>query len=310
METDFKSFKCALNLEPTFPLDKSRIDERVRELVRQDPALKNLTALSAVSALGAGGFIAMVSQEPVAALVVGVLAFIATQAVGLTRMRAQSEATATRKEAEAIRSLIRESNREQQSKLIQAQDDLFEKEQHGYAAALGKFIILKDRVESNLHKDPVMTESDQKTDNLVDRICALVCEHLYDIAELDRQIPRALTSKDSDIEELISLRSRLLVQVERAWLTMNMCVQARTDLNRAADSRTDIHEDTEAAQMRGMEMALKELEDENLAMQRAISRTRMDLSGFSHKPEDLDDLLAAAREADGMRKAANTGETE
>ena len=165
-------------VRPTFPLDRSLISGYRRRKIMRSP----LTWLALVGAAGASIFSRSMP---------GLIASFGAASTALW-MFWQSRTDAL--EAEAIQQIITDSNKTQDEELQRIMQALQAKGQHQYAASLGKFLLLKQRIESRLHESGEITKKTQEIEVLVDSLCSSVCDQITQLTALNQKLGPVLTS--------------------------------------------------------------------------------------------------------------------
>lgn len=98
--------------------------------------------------------------------------------------------------ADVVRKLIADSNCDQDRQLVQQIGQLRTRGSRQYAISMGKFLLLKQHVERQLHGDGEFNERKQSIESLVDSLCSEVCQKLFRLAQLEEQLADILTSRD------------------------------------------------------------------------------------------------------------------
>ncbi len=171
-----------IRLRPTFPLDSVRIRQMKRQALWQSPRLWLPWLGAQIASLFDSG------QSP-GSSGLGRL----TQAAIQYWQDLDSELT-----ADVVRKLITDSNRGQDQQLVQLIGQLRTRGSRQYAISMGKFLLLKQHVEQQLHGDGEFNERKQEIESLVDSLCSEVCQKLYHLAQLEEQLADILTSRDPD----------------------------------------------------------------------------------------------------------------
>lgn len=196
-----------LILKPTFPLDGDRIESRSWILRFRHPLTWIMPAVGALLPFFAG-------MEPSLGVIGGVLGLIG---VGYF-WRKRNFVFRSR----VVRDLIAESNEQQDRQLAEIVESYRERGMHHYAVALGKFILLKQNIESEVHDGPGgVSAFSEEIENLVDKLCANVCREFEFAAALDEELGHVLTSRsDERLEDLQERRSDVLMAISHSYNTL------------------------------------------------------------------------------------------
>lgn len=190
-----------VSLQPTFPLDSARIVQLKREMMWRSPQLFVAQLLAHIA--GSLELVGVVDRRSANRLVVA------------WRNR-HDELT-----ARAVRQLILESNVVQDEHIRSMIRDLEQNGKAQYSVCLGKFLLLKQNIESDLHRCGKLTLRKQEIESLTDSVCQEVCNEIYKIATLCDQIADALTSREA--ERLTDLTDRINgshARILRAYITL------------------------------------------------------------------------------------------
>ena len=256
--------RVQIQLEPTFPLDAEEIRRRI-----QQSLLKQLAPFAI-----AGLIISVVLAYPLG--MAGCLLGLGGTAFGLRRFFKNSH---SKVEARVIIDMIRESNQSQDRQLREIIVEFQRQGMHAYAVALGKFLLLKQRVEGNLHQKELSSLGNQNLDNLIDRICSLTCDHLWKLGDLDGQIGAALTAANEELlRSLEHRRVQILIHVQRAYSTLYECLDMVLGCRASLKAEAEYSRVIDASTLTAMDKAIAELEQENLAFRRLTQRVRADLA--------------------------------
>lgn len=250
-------------LEPTFPLDARAIQARVRVAKMTDPLSWGIAAGTLL--LGVAG---------------GSLGFAVMVPLGMAALWHHWKKIHKRVEASVIDGMISESNRNQDARLNERIRSLRNDGHYPYASALGRFLLLKQRVEDNLHKDQQLTLSDRKMDNAVDEITELACNHFDRLIEIDEKVADALTSQNRDaISNLEQERTRILLQIQQAYgsvyRSLNTLISSENHLTRLVPAQ---NAPAPRPTREAMARAIRNLEDEAKLIQDAHRQVEEDLT--------------------------------
>jgi hypothetical protein len=194
------------HLEPTFPIEGSEIKRRIVKAKLLHPVTVGVgagcLALALLLGAGVGGFIGLFG-------------------IGAFALVAWWQKQGTKIEAEVIQHMIQESNQAQDRKLAEIVGAYRRRGLYHYASALGKFMLVKKRIETELHQDGALTDDKQQVDRLVDQMCAAVCRQFARLTELDRDIAASLTGGTREhLNKLEAGRSEILERIMHAYNTM------------------------------------------------------------------------------------------
>ena len=243
-------------LKPTFPLDENRVRRRKLKLVFSSP----VTGLTYLGALIVGGLFKT-----------GGAGFGGLLAAATGGLFAYWQTKNEELESKAIAELIQESNLAQDNELLRITDVLRREGHHPYANSLGRFVLLKQRIESQLHADGQVTRKEREIEVLVDSICAGVCDELTELVTLDRQLAGVLTSGDqAELESLTQRQRDCHHRVMHAYATMSQTADQIHDMLRpSAQPATKRDEESKI-----LERLIEELREENEIAGRVQERMR------------------------------------
>ena len=171
----------SIRLQPTFPLDGDAI--RLKKFQR---IFKSPITLGTLCAAGLATFVLKMGWM----VSTGVLGGAAAALVGYWRTK-NSEL-----DAEIIRELVQQSNDEQDQQLQAMMDQLQTDGHDQYAASLGKFLLLKQHIEQELHSDGALDDKKCNIEQLVDSLCDGVCAEIERLGKLDQKVSQVLTSRN------------------------------------------------------------------------------------------------------------------
>ena len=169
------------SVAPTFPLDDAAIRRRTREKIAASPA----TWLGFAAAVGIG-LLAGTGA-------VGYLLLLGLAGFGLSLFWSSRR---TRLDAASVGELIKESNAAQDRELARIIRQLRIDGQPQYALCLGRFLMLKQKIETQLHADPRLESCRVEIEKAVDGICAEICREITSLMERDGQLGELLTSRN------------------------------------------------------------------------------------------------------------------
>ncbi len=194
-------------LKPTFPLDENQIRLRKLKYVLKSP----LTGIALIGALILGKLAGF--EE------FGMTAVFGAAAAGLFGHWKKKNAQL---ENMAISELVHESNLAQDCELLRIATLLRTQGHTQYSNSLGRFALLKQRIEDRLHQDGQITEKKKEIEILVDKICAGVCDELTELAMLEKQLTDVLTSGDrGELESLTEWQTACHNRIMHAYSTIS-----------------------------------------------------------------------------------------
>ena len=205
-----------LILKPTFPLNKAEISERSRKVKLSHP----LTWLS----FGGAAILPFLVTSNLPAAIFGALVCLGIAEVA---MSAFWQGRHARIEAQVVEEMISESNAEQDRKLSKIVAQYRSRGLHQYAAALGKFLLLKKGIEKRLHPDGKVTQTSEQIERLVDTLCASVCREFDKVSLLDTRLGDVLISGNTEaLEKLQSERTQVLESIMTAYATLYQSLES------------------------------------------------------------------------------------
>ena len=146
--------------------------------------------------------------------------------------------------ADVVRELLHESNRHQDARLTGLIDQLHASGSSQYAISIGKFLLLKQQIEQQLHAEGELTERKQNIERLVDSLCSEVCQQIQRLALLDGRLAEVLTSREPEsLERLSELRVAGHRRVLEAYGSLYDTAQNLYMLVRPGRERPDQSED-------------------------------------------------------------------
>ncbi|WP_035615534.1 hypothetical protein [Haloferula sp. BvORR071] len=114
---------------------------------------------------------------------------------------------AAKVDAASLRDLINESNAVQDAELRRIIGHLEAKGLPQYALCLGRFLLLKQRIEKDIYRAQHLSLFAQEVEKGVDGICSEVCREITRIRDREEQLGEILTSRDpAKLERLESAR--------------------------------------------------------------------------------------------------------
>ncbi len=183
-----------VKINPTFPIDESEVRKLRRASIMRSPKLILLSLLGTVF-----------TKRQVKANEIRTL----FDRVSLLWRDHYEDLT-----VQVIRQMIDESNASQNSAIAEMIEELIERGHKEYAITLGKFLILKQNIEHELHMDRVVDKRKEELEVLVDNICQEVCHEIYRASAIESTLADCLTSGNSTelndrSEQLKSLHERI-----------------------------------------------------------------------------------------------------
>ena len=237
------------HVDPTFPIDAQRIRRRKILHVIKSP----ITSAGIIAALL--GTVFMGWRMP------GLLGLMGAAAAGLTAFWKSRSASL---ESLAIHDLVRESNVEQDTELLRVITHLRQRGHHQYAISLGKFLMIKQRIEHDLHQDGSLTPKKKEIESLVDSLCAAICDELTQATNVDQRVAKVLTSGDR--QELDKLNEERMFFYDRIMRAYDSLYQTHARLHFILSpgmATTDVQEATDV-----LDALIEQLREENHVAER------------------------------------------
>jgi hypothetical protein len=193
-------------VSPTFPIDDARIRERTREAILRSPL-----TWGPLAAAGAAGML----------MDAGVAGFVILFGVAAVLVAKYWEKRRAAVDAASLRELIGESNAAQDQELKRIIAHLSWKGLPQYALSLGRFLLLKQKIEKDVHRGSHLAVFAQEVEKGVDGICAEVCREITRIREREEQLGEILTSRDpARLERLESARRESHAAILHAYTSL------------------------------------------------------------------------------------------
>lgn len=238
-------------IKPTFPIDRQRIRARMWQLVRRSPA--QACALC-------GAYLLSLFERPASPAGPSSVSFERDRSSSLwERKRAELE-------SKAIQELIQESNREQDAELNRIIRTLHGGGHHQYAICLGKFALLKQHIEANLHQDGKLSQKKAEIEQLVDALCERVCYEITQLTQIESQLADVLTSpNEARLRMFTERRGECHRRLQQAYGTMNDTTERLGMMLRPGEEAIDsgAGQDFEV-----LDRLIERLKEENLIAQR------------------------------------------
>ncbi|HEY1120968.1 MAG TPA: hypothetical protein VGE67_05190 [Haloferula sp.] len=194
------------SVAPTFPMDDVRIRDRSRETMLRSP----LTWVPLLIATAAGFWLG--TDIPGFILLWSVTAVLVTR-----HWKKRRHAV----DALSLRELIEESNEAQDQELKRIIGNLQSKGMHQYALCLGRFLLLKQKIEKEVHRGKHLSLFSEEVEKGVDGICAEVCREITGIRAREVELGEVLTSRDPGrLERLENARRQSHAAILHAYTSL------------------------------------------------------------------------------------------
>ncbi len=172
-----------IELIPTFPIDENRVRSLKRQRIWGSPALIfGWVTAGICRTIHASGWISTEGE--------------------LYRMTAQALARWNDQEddllLEVLRGLIDESNRSQDAEIQRLIHGIRQAGHAQYAISLSRFLLLKQHIEEQLHRDGKLTTRKREVEQLVDALFGEVCLLFQQLVHLKNELSEVLTSRNPD----------------------------------------------------------------------------------------------------------------
>jgi hypothetical protein len=193
----------AIRIEPTFPIDDRRIRERY--------SLHLKKSLRSMGWMFLGSFARWMKQ------------------LNLGQLKSFCEWSIDRRDQvhqslmiRSIRELASESNIRQDASISQLMNELLEASHTQYAISLGKFLLLKQTIERELHSDGLIDERRQYLERQVDALCHEVCREIHLLAQDSEMLSRILTGATPEsLEDFSKKQERGHLRILHAYQTLS-----------------------------------------------------------------------------------------
>ena len=254
-----------IELTPTFPIDSRRLRKLKRQRLWNSPRLLASWVAAGICRTIQG--LGWVSEHS-----------------GLHRLTQQVLARWTDLEDDltltVLRSLIDESNRSQDREIQTLIDGLRDTGQAEYAIGLSRFLLLKQHVEGQLHRDGRVTSRKEEVERLVDSLFREVCREFQQLTHLQGQLAGVLTSRDPQaLAELTRRSSAGHKRVMQAYATLFETSEHLGVLVSPGEDQTKAGQ--EAAEL---DRLIEHLREENTIARTVDERLRTELPAVEREP--------------------------
>lgn len=250
------------SVAPTFPLDDHRIRARRLERIAKSPV-----TWGAVVATGGLGL----------ALGAGFTGFVALYALAAIALRKYWEKQRATLDAASLRDLIDESNVAQDEELRRIIGHLHSAGQPQYALCLGRFLVLKQKIEGEVHRGRHLATFAREIEKGVDGICSEVCREITRLREREGEVGEVLTSRDPDrLDRLDAARRESQAAILHAYTSLYQTHAGILGLGSAARTGTPV-EVKESEPGKKLNQILGDLRDEADLIVRTHARIQQSL---------------------------------
>ena len=248
------------SVTPTFPVDDERIRSRRWERIAKSPV-----TIGTIIAAGGLGF----------AIGAGFTGFVAIYALAAIGLRKYWEKQLPALDAASLRDPINESNAAQDEELKRIIGHLGTSGQAQYALCLGRFLVLKQKIEAQVHRGKHLATFAMEVERGVDGICAEVCREITRLREREEEVGEVLTSRDlSRLDRLDVARRDSQAAILHAYTSL---YQIHASILGLASS-TKAEEPKEGEPGRKLNQILGDLRDEAELIERTHARIRESLA--------------------------------
>lgn len=186
-----------IQLQPTFPLDAAKIRRLRRQAIWQSPKLLAMRSFANVAK------------------------FLMPKSDLATDLNDSWSEMNDKLTAQVMQGMIAESNDGQDRQIRNLMRNLNGVGKWQYAISLGKILLLKQHIESDLHRGSRLTERKKEIEILVDSLCQEVCQEVYEIANLNDQLSEILVSgEQSRLDEMTERVSKGHTRIMHAYATL------------------------------------------------------------------------------------------
>lgn len=249
---------------PTFPIDDDRIRMRRRAKIACSPW--TLGGVAVATLLG------IVAQA-------GVPGFIALYALAAFGLRWYWGKRRPGLDADSLREVIAESNVEQDREMSRIIRELDGQHFPQYAVCLARFLLLKQKIEKELHKGPCGSLHAEEIEKRVDGVCAEVCREITQVIERERGRGEVLTSRsDVSLERLEAAQRQSHASILHAYTTLYQTHAELINLESVTLPR-EVGPPPVPASEKRLNQLVGELEEEAAFIARTRERIRSSLEG-------------------------------
>lgn len=239
-----------IQLRPTFPLDEAKIRRLKREMIWRSPGLLAKRAI---------------------ANVLHAIAPTTDFSKDLVASWQERDAELT---ARVVHEMIAESNKSQDEEIRKLVYNLNGVGKWQYAISLGKFLLLKQHIETSLHKNNKLTDRKQEIEKLVDSLCQETCQEIFEIATESDQLANVLTSGDQTrLDEFSARVSTGHSRMMHAYATLSSTAERLEILMEPGTERPDATQRKQSE----LDRLIQVLREENEVSQAVDQRIRDEL---------------------------------
>ena len=239
-----------IRLKPTFPLDATKIRKLKREAIWRSPRKLAIRALANVSRM-----------------------LIPTSDFSTDMRDAWSEID-DELTARVMQDMIQESNVGQDEEIRKLMRNLNGVGKWQYAISLSKILLLKQHIESDLHRSGHLNERKKEIEILVDSLCQEVCQEIYEIANISDNLAKILTSGDEErLTEMSGRVSRGHLRIMKSYATLSGTAGKLTAALEPGTERPD----SSARQISELDRLINVLREENEVAEVVDQRIREEL---------------------------------
>ena len=249
---------------PTFPIDDRRIRERRRSKIAYSPV--TLGSVAAATGLG------ILSGA-------GVVGYVALYALTLLGLRWFWRRKLPELDAESFCELIAESNAEQDQEMNRIIRELDTRHRPQYAVCLARFLLLKQKIEAELHRGPHRSPHAVEIEQRVDGVCAEVCREITQVIEREGRRGDVLTSRNEEsLDRLATLQRQSHASILHAYTTLYQTHAELLNLDGLTRS-AGVQPPPVPQSEKRLDQLVGELEDEAAFIARTRERIRESLEG-------------------------------
>lgn len=247
-----------IELTPTFPVDDSRLRKLKRQRLWNSPRLfASWTAAGLCRTIQSLGFLSRKNAI-----------YRLTEQILARWNDVEEELT-----LEVLRGLIDESNRSQDREIQKLIDGLRIAGCTEYAIGLSRFLLLKQHVEEQLHRDGKVTTRKEDIERLVDSLFQEVCREFQRLGHAHKQLADVLTSRNPEaLAELMQRTGAGHSRVMRAYVTLFETSEHLGVLVSPGERRAD-----QSQEARELDRMIEHLREETSIAQTVDERLRTEL---------------------------------